>query len=226
MHYLLLRNHITILVLLILPGKSALAQYPSISIGTDLGLMHNFREEQHFSTIGNRVNANFHLGRRDGITTTFTMSGNGNYRNSLVATAKDLSTSPQQRPYTNSGKMRFRQLSVGWKRYIKGAPDTGTGWNLYGYAGFGLLLGRIDNLHSQVIDTVTYILPVQAGMAHFKRLTFDLAIGWEKPVGGDFYFYTEARVFIPSSDYPSRYLFVNKNAPFAGMLGAGLRILF
>lgn len=122
--------------------------------------------------------------------------------------------------------MRFRQLSVGWKRYLKGAPDAGTGWNLYGYAGFGLLLGRIDNLHSQVIDTVTYLLPVQEGMGHFKRLTFDLAIGWEKPVGGDFYFYTEARAFIPSSDYPSRYLLVNKNAPFAGMLGAGLRILF
>ncbi|MBI5370732.1 MAG: hypothetical protein HZA79_01770 [Sphingobacteriales bacterium] len=216
----------TILSLLIILSYFAGAQFPRFSLGTDLGLLHNFQQEQGFSTIGYRVNANFHLTRKDGITTAFTLSGIGKYENTLSATARDISTNPQQLHYTNKGQMRFRQVTAGWKHYIRGAPDTESGWNLYGHAGFGLLLGRINNLHSPTIDTADYTLPVLQGQARFKRLTFDLGLGWEKPVGGDFYFYTEARVFIPSSDYPSPYILVNQNAPFAGMLGAGLRILF
>ena len=64
------------------------------------------------------------------------------------------------------------------------------------------------------------------GKANFKRLTVDLGLGWEKPLGADFYFYAEGRVWIPASDYPSKHIFINNNAPVAAMVNIGLRLLF
>jgi hypothetical protein len=67
---------------------------------------------------------------------------------------------------------------------------------------------------------------VLSGKANFKRLTVDLGIGWEIPIGGDFYFFTEGKVWVPASNYPSKYIFVNNNAPYVAMLGTGIRIVF
>jgi hypothetical protein len=122
--------------------------------------------------------------------------------------------------------MRLKHFSVGYKKYFTGGADIEKGHSLYGYAGFGLLPGRIENRHDAAIDTSLYDLPVLSGTANFKRLTFDLGAGWERPIGGDFFFYAEARVWIPTTDYPSNYLFQNRNAPFVGMLNAGLRVFF
>jgi hypothetical protein len=38
--------------------------------------------------------------------------------------------------------------------------------------------------------------------------------------------YASGKLWIPTSDYPSKYLFVNDDAPLVGMLGVGIRILF
>ena len=133
---------------------------------------------------------------------------------------------PQQLYYINKAEMRFKQFSVGWKQYIKGAYNLTEGWSIYGFAGFGLMLGRVTNVHSTTIDTSQYDVPVLSGEAHFKRLTLDLALGWEAPIGAEIFFYTEGRAFIPTTDYPSNHLFVNDNAPFAAALVAGIRIMF
>ena len=109
---------------------------------------------------------------------------------------------------------------------MKGTPDAEKSWNLYGFAGFGLLLGQVENTHSVSIDTAVYAVPVLSGKAQFKRLTMDLGVGWEIPIAGDFYFFTEGKVWIPTTDYPSKYIFVNNNAPLVAMLGLGIRILF
>jgi hypothetical protein len=71
-----------------------------------------------------------------------------------------------------------------------------------------------------------YNVPVRIGKANFKRLTIDAGLGAEFPVGADIYFYSEGRVWIPTTDYPSKYIFVNKNAPMLGMFNIGLRVLF
>jgi hypothetical protein len=65
-----------------------------------------------------------------------------------------------------------------------------------------------------------------SGKANYKRLTFDIGAGVEFPLGGDFYIYSEGKVFIPTTDYPSKYLFINDRAPYTGMLSVGLRLLF
>ena len=122
--------------------------------------------------------------------------------------------------------MGFRSFSVGWKRYIKGDYLIESDWNIYIYGGFGLMFGRVENRHSTIIDTSQYFVPVRSGNAKFKRLTFDTGLGTEIPLGADIFLYFEGRLWIPTSDYPSKYVFINDNAPLVGMFNGGVRILF
>jgi hypothetical protein len=195
-----------------------------------VGIQRNFKPEQRYWAFGSTTNALFHITPRDGAYVWFAYYSPGHYKNNLVATAKTGSTTPQEIAYINKAKMRLKQISIGWRRYLKGVPnadlDGKRTWNLYGFAGFGLLLGRIENEHSVNIDTSNYIAPVKAGRANFKRLTFDVGAGFEIPIGADFYMYTEGRAWIPTSNYPSEFIFVNRNAPFTGMISLGLRLLF
>jgi hypothetical protein len=168
----------------------------------------------------------FHLTPKNGVYVLFAYYSPGGFKNNLTATAKSAVTNPQQINFINKGKMSLKELSIGWRKYLKGRPDLETGWSLYSNAGFGLLLGRVDNSHSPLTDTALYAVPVLSGKADFKRLTLDLGLGWEVPIGGDLYFYTEGKVWIPTTNYPSKYIFVNSNAPLVGMLSAGIRIIF
>ncbi|NOT51794.1 MAG: hypothetical protein HOP10_11025 [Chitinophagaceae bacterium] len=196
------------------------------SIATDLGLQRSFKKEQQYWAVGHTVQAQFHFTPKDGAYAWISYYSAGKFRNHLTASAKSVSTIPQQINYDNDGEMRFKQLSIGWKKYLKGSCQAEEGWNLYAYAGFGLLLGRISNIHSTVIDTNSYNVPVRVGKANFKRLTADLGLGWETPIGADIFLYTEGRVWIPTTDYPSKFIFINDNAPLVAMLNAGIRILF
>ncbi len=202
------------------------AQYPGFSISTDVSLQHNFKKGQRFTAVGHTTYANFHITKKDGAYISFAYYSNGKFNNDVVAVAKAPSTLPQQVGYINKSNLRLRHFSIGWKRYLKGEPDIESGWNLYGYAGFGIMPGDITNTHTVTIDTALYNLPVLSGTGKFTRLTIDAGIGWEYLLGGDLYFYSEGRVYIPTTDYPSKYLFINSKAPFAAMLGIGLRLLF
>ncbi len=196
------------------------------SIATDLTVQRNFKKEQRYWAIGQTVHAHFHLTPKEGIYTWFTYYSNGNFKNNVVASAKSPSTIPQQVPYVNSAKMRLKHFSIGWKKYFLGAADAEKGLNFFVFAGFGLLLGRVDNTHSVIIDTSLYSLPVVSGRANFKRLTIDPGLGVEKYLGGDLFVYGETRVWIPTTDYPSTYIFVNRDAPWTLMVSLGIRILF
>ena len=111
---------------------------------------------------------------KNGIYVWFAYHTPGHFTNNLVASAKSALTSPQQIPYSNKAKMRLKEFSMGWRKYLKGTPDAEKGWNVYAYAGLGLMLGRIENDHSVEIDTADYNVPVRNGRANFKRLTLDL----------------------------------------------------
>ena len=221
-----MRHQITILALLIFWGNSTFAQYPTFSISTDIGATRNWPKGQRFIALNNSICTDFHFTKKESLQVIFSYSTAGKYSNTLRAKAIDPGTLPQQLQYINNGKMRTRLLSINWKHYLKGNPQAEKGWNLYGKAGFGLLMGSVDNSHNRIIDTALYQAPVLSGIAKFKRMTLDLALGWEKPLGADFYFYTEARVSVPSPGYPSPFLLVNDNAPFMTLLCGGLRILF
>jgi hypothetical protein len=195
------------------------------SIGSDLGLQRSFKKEQRFWTGGHTVHAHFHLTPTDGLYAWIAYYSNGKFQNELTATAKSPVTIPQQITYRNSSVMRFKHFSVGWKKYLKGTCNDES-WNIYGYGGLGILFGRVNNTHSNPIDASTYDAPVLAGEAKFKRLTADLGLGWETHLGGGTYLYIEGRGWIPASDYPSKHILINNNAPLVGMLNLGIRILF
>jgi hypothetical protein len=206
--------------------STTFGQQTTFSVATDLGLQRSIKKEQQYWAVGQTVHCHFHFAPKEGAYVWISYYSNGKFKNDITANAKQPATNPQQVNYTNSAEMRFKHFSVGWKHYFKGASDIEEGWNLYGYAGFGLLLGRVINTHSVFIDTTLYNVPVRSGKANFKRLTLDLGLGWETPLGGDVFFYTEGRIWVPTTDYPSKYIFVNKDAPFVASLNFGVRILF
>lgn len=216
----------TILFLLTVFCFTLFSQSLRFSLATDLGAQRSMKKGQQFWAFGHTVHALFHFTPKDGIYAWLSYYTNGKFSNQLTATAKSPLTNPHQISYANNGSMRFKQFSIGWRRYLVGSSETENGWNLYATAGFGLMPGRVSNAHSVSIDTSLYNLPVREGRANFKRLTADLSLGWEEPIGADFFFYTEGRIWIPASDYPSKYIFVNENAPLVVMLNVGIRILF
>ena len=205
---------------------AAWSQQMQFSIATDLGAQRSLKKEQRFWSVGQTVHAIFNLTPKEGVYVWFSYYTNGNFKNNLTATAKSGLTTPQEIDYVNQSKLRFKHISIGYRKYLVGACDIEKGWNLYATAGLGLLPGRITNVHTVIIDTSLYNVPVLSGIANFKRLTVDLGLGYEKPIGADFFLYAEGRAWIPASDYPSKYLFVNDKAPLTAMFNIGLRILF
>ncbi|MEO5564125.1 MAG: hypothetical protein ABIR18_11835 [Chitinophagaceae bacterium] len=212
--------------LLCLVCLAAVSQSARFSLATDVNVLRSIRKQQHFWAIGQTVTANFHFTPKEAFYVWFVYYTNGKFDNHLNADAKLAATTPQQIAYTNNAVMTFKQLSLGWKHYFIGSFDSEDKWNFYGSAGLGLMLGRVENTHSVVVDTATYNVPVFAGKANFKRLTFDIALGYEKPVGGDIFLYAEGRLLAPMTDYPSDYIYIDRNAPLTTSLNLGIRILF
>ena len=219
-------KRITITFLFALLFRTAFSQLSGFSIATGLDIQRNFKKEQSYWAVGSMLQGLFHFTPKEGVYASFGWYSHGRLRDNITATAKSILTIPQEVNYTNTARMAVRQLSIGYRKYLKGVANSEEGWNLYAYAGFGLILGSVENIHSVSPDTTVYAVPVFKGIGRFKRLTLDLGAGYEIPVGADFYIYAEGRVWIPTTDYPSRYIFTNDNAPFMGMLGAGVRILF
>jgi hypothetical protein len=204
------------------------AQKPDISISTDLAATVSLKKQQRFIAIGQTIVGNIHLAPKDAAYIWYAFSGPGRFHNDFVATAKAASTTPQEMDFKNYSQIRFKHLSIGWKHYVVGAYNTESLWNLYFAAGFGLVMAKVINTYTIPVDTVNYNFPSNPvnGDGKFRRLTFDAAIGFEIPLGMDIYLYSEARAWIPASDYPSKYLFINDMAPFIGTANLGLRILF
>jgi hypothetical protein len=202
------------------------AQLEGISISTEMNLMRSFKKNQRFIVIGPSTSARFHFTPKDEGFAMFTYFIPGRFKNKLEATAKNQLVTPQQVSYTSKARMRLQQFALGWRKYVKGTCNMEKGWSLYGAAAFGILFGSVINTHTPVIDTARYNLPVLAGEGKFKRLTIDLGAGWEQAIAPDFYLYAEAKASVPTTDYPSNYLFVNSKAPFMAGFAAGLRIFF
>jgi hypothetical protein len=199
-----------------------------LSIATDMSATVSFKKDQRFLVIGQTIVGNIHITGKDEAYVWYSYSAPGKFHNDFVATAKSVSTIPQLHDFKNYSQIGLRHLSLGWKHYLKGAYNAEDSWNLYFAAGFGLVSGRVTNTYTITYDTANYNFPANPviGKGKFKRLTFDAAIGFEIPIGMEIYLYGEARAWVPASDYPSKYLFINDNAPFIGTGNLGLRILF
>jgi len=199
-----------------------------LSIATDISAQQSFKEGQRFWALGQNIVFDWHFSPKGTAYALISYYSVGKFKNSLTATAKSPSTSPQEISFTNNAEVRLHQISLGWKQYLVGKFDADVGWNLYTITGFGLMFGKATNNFSTTIDTSLYNAPPNpvSGTGHFKRLTFDLGLGWEIPLSSALFVYSEGKVWIPTTDYPSKYLLVNDNAPLVAVLSLGLRMLF
>ncbi len=214
-----------LLLLFVLMTGIAHAQWVS-SIATDFSVQRNFANQQRYWSIGQTIRGEWHMDALNTGYGWFSYYNRGKFTNDLTATAKDPATSPSSIDYRNRGGISFSQLSFGWKRYIAGNAFNEDGVNVYSFAGLGLLFGKVLNIHNTRIDTTLYNVPVLAGRDKYNRLTLDLGLGLEVPIGGDFFIYGECKSYIPVSTFPNRYLLNDKYTPLPGMLTIGVRVLF
>lgn len=188
--------------------------------------MRNFSPNQKFWSLGETVQFNFHFTKRQSAYAWLAYYTPGKFKNNFSATAKSPVTVPSNIPFKATGRWRSNEVSIGWKHYFKGSFDAETGYNVYSIAGLGLMFTKVENIFTPSIDTSLYTAPTRSGNSEFYRLTIDLGVGAEFPIGGNFFLYSDVRTWIPTTDYPSPYLHNNKNVPMPLMISGGMRILF
>jgi len=198
------------------------------SISTDVSFLHNFDGKQPFTVPGQTVEIQWHPGEKYVLYSYFTYHWNGKYASSLEADAKQPATQPQSFSFKNHSEMTLHHLSIGIKKYLTGSFHNEDRFTLYVSGGFGLIMGKASNNFSVPVDTSQYTIQnnIIGGTGRFKRLTFDVSAGVEYPVGYLVFFFSEARLLIPTTGYPSNYLLKNDNAPLLGSINIGFRILF
>jgi hypothetical protein len=216
------------LIFFFLLSSNCLFAQVKFSAATDVSILHNFDPQQKFTVIGQTVLPQWHIDKKNTVYAWFTYHANGKYENTLIATAKSPPTQPQSISFSNQSVMRLRQISIGFKRYLVGSFNHLEKFNLYAASGFGVMYGNASNTFSTNIDTALYTIQynVVHGKGDFKRLTFDITGGFEFPVSYEMYIYSEIRMYIPTTDYPSSYLMNNSHAPFLSSINLGIRILF
>jgi hypothetical protein len=213
-------------ILLLFSAGHTIGQRSS-SITTDLSVLRSFSEGQAFTVIGQTIQFQYHFTPKESGYAWINYYSPGKYKNTLTAIAKDPLTTPATTMLGVSSELRFRQVSLGWKHYFKGASNGEELFHVYGTAGFGLLVSKIENQYRQSIDTALYVIPQRSinGSKEFRRLTFDLGLGSEFQIGGGIYLYGELRTWLRASSTPSPYLYKN-STPQVAILSGGLRILF
>jgi hypothetical protein len=218
----------SVLIFFFLLSSNCLFAQVKFSAATDISLLHNFDPQQKFTVLGQTILPQCHVDKKNTVYAWLTFHWNGKYENPLIATAKSPATQPQTISFSNQSEMKLKQISFGFKRYLIGSYNRLEKFNLYAAGGFGLMYGNASNTFSTNIDTALYATQYNVihGSGDFKRLTFDLTGGIEFPISYEIYIYSEMRMYIPTTDYPSKYLLNNSRAPFLGGINIGLRILF
>jgi hypothetical protein len=218
-----LKKLVAIIVLLCFYSARAQVRF---SIASDLSLMRNFSPQQKFWSLGGTVQANFHFNKKQSAYAWLNYYIPSGFENNFIAAAKSSNTLPSTIPFKASATWKNNEVSLGWKHYLKGSFDTENEWSLYSIAGLGLMFSKIGNVFAPAVDTSLYHTPMPLGDGKFYRLTLDLGMGAEFPIGGNFFLYGDVRTWLPASDYPSPYLHSNKNVPLAVIVSGGMRILF
>jgi hypothetical protein len=201
------------------------AQYSSLA--TDVSILRSFTKGSSFWAIGQTVQGQYHFTEKTAGYASVCYYTNGRFKNRLTAVATDSTVTPQQLEYITKSTLRFRQVSLGFRHYFKGAYNSESTWSLYGIAGFGLLLIKATNSYNTSVDTALYSVPQQAlaGTKNIVRLTADVGLGVETLLGSAIYLYADVRTWIQASRFPSPYLYTNA-VPRVAVLSGGVRILF
>jgi hypothetical protein len=196
-----------------------------IGLSTGLSLLRSLSPSQTFWTVGQTVSVNLHFAPQQTAYASLDYYRERGFTNNFIATAKSPATLPQTIPFNATGRLRYRQISLGLKHFFRGAYDA-RGVSLYGLAGFGFLFARATNTVSVAVDTTAYHTPVVSGKGGIKRLTFDVGLGAEVHAGSFLYLVGSVRTWLPSSHHSSPLLHNSNRVPLALMASAGVRLLF
>ncbi|HEY1872212.1 MAG TPA: hypothetical protein VGG71_14215, partial [Chitinophagaceae bacterium] len=153
-------KHCKTILLLIVVLPHILFSQTRFSFSTDASVLRSFKEDQHFWAFGQTLVLDWDFTKYGGAYAWLAYYSNGNFTNSLSATAKSPVTAPQEITFTNKAQMKLEQVSFGFKHYFVGTIDAEQGrWSLYTITGFGLIFGKITNTYSTHIDTSLYTAP-------------------------------------------------------------------
>ena len=103
----------------------------AFSIATDLSLLRSISKGSGFWAVGQNVRVDYHITEKWSAFTLVNYYTNGKFTNAATAEAKSLLTTPATIAYSATTKVRYRQVSVGLKRYFKGQFDTEDGYSIY-----------------------------------------------------------------------------------------------
>jgi hypothetical protein len=197
-----------------------------ISVGTDIALLRNMGKNQQFFTAGQTLVFNYHFTPKHSFYGWFMYYLPGKFSNEFLATAKDAATNPQQINYKVNASWAYREISFGWKYYLKGSPTNASGYNIYSLAGLGLMFSKSSN--ATTLDTALYQPEArpELGERNFARLNLDLGLGAEFPVASNIYLYADLRTWVNTSSYPVTVFHSDKHATQALSVHFGMRILF
>ncbi|RZL98076.1 MAG: hypothetical protein EOO88_61395, partial [Pedobacter sp.] len=183
-------NRLFRLVLLLLAsvaGVNIHAQYSGFSLTSELSIVRSFKEKQQFWGIGPAIKFLSHINPKESFYASFGYYSPERVENRVIAAAKSNATVPSYLLFENTSTISLHQISLGYHRYLKGSCMEESKWNIYGFAGFGIILGKVNNTQSVVVDTSRYTTPVLEGRSGFKRLTVDVGLGTEVNLGGQLY---------------------------------------
>jgi len=187
-------------------------------------VLRNFSPDQRFWAFGQTIQTILHFSPKENAYASLDYYTEGKYNNHFTASAKSPATSPQELEYIATGRLSYRQISLGWKHYFKGSYIEPTDFSVYGLAGFGFLFAKVRNFVPA--DTVLYNVIPTFGESKVRKLTFDLGLGAEQSLGGNFFVFVDSRIWLPASSHTSPYLSNQKNVPLTFILSAGIRVLF
>jgi hypothetical protein len=218
------KNSIVALFALLAIALPASAQ---LSVNTNVSLTRNFNRQNTYFAVGNDVRLEYHFRDKLSGMVSFGYYSTGKFNNRVTTTALSPGTSPASITYGVNTKLGMQHLTMGARYFFKGNYKTEYGYNLYGYAGYGILFLQAGNTFDSQVDTSRYkaVAPYE-GSGKINRLTLDLALGVDFAVGPDVYLYGETRAIISMTDYPSNYVRFNKGYPFPLSLNLGIRVLF
>lgn len=204
----------------------AVVAQSQLSIGTDLSLARQMRTEENFWSPVQTIRISYPFSNKISAYASLGYANGHETRHPAATTAFYDSVSPRTIRYTAITTWRTRHGSLGLKYYILGSHAAEAGSNIYLLAGVGGMSVKTSTKYSVSVDTSNYmpIIPYQGEGAE-TTWSYEAGAGYERPLGGNFFWYLEAKTWQPQGTIKSPYL-LGEDKSRVLMFGAGLRILF
>jgi hypothetical protein len=214
------------IILTVLTALSLFSAKAQFSIGSDLSIVRQIGESKSFWGLAQSVQPSYGLTKKFLFYATLGYTSADKTTNRFTTNALADTITPKKINYSANTEWRTRQFATGIKYYFKGSYDNEEGLNVYGMAGIGVMSIKLTTDYTAGIDTSNYqSFPPYPGEGTVNKLSFDSGLGIEGPLGGNFFWYTEAKAWIPTDKVTSPYL-LGSNKVMPIMVGAGLRVLF